>query len=117
MPISTTVTGFMTNPEINPTFLEYTPVILEKDYTQLDPFCSKYLKKNAIGETIKCGLSIYAFDPQTNRCTKLVDEEEWCFIEIATPVADFEESQCWVKAKDLTDLRTLSNEDLASRGC
>lgn len=116
MPNSTTITAFMNNPELNPTFMEGTPVILDKDYTQLDPFCSRYLTKNAIGEIIQCRLSKYAYEPKTDDYTKLVDGCEWCFIELATPIAGFDNSQCWVKAKDLIDLRTLSDEDLASRG-
>ncbi len=70
------ITGFMTNPLINPTFPEDTPVILDKDYTQYDPFCSRYLTKNAVGEIIQCGLSKYAYDPEKNSCSKLVDGEE-----------------------------------------
>lgn len=113
MPISNTITGFMTNSGLNPTFAEDTPVVLNKDYTQFDSVCSRFLTKNAIGSVMQCGLSIYAFDPVTNNFTTLVDSEEWCFVETATSSfeADFEESQCWVRAKDLTDLRTLSDEE------
>lgn len=115
MPISNTTTGFMTNSGLNPTFAENTPVVLNKDYTQFDSLCSRYLTKNAVGSVMQCGLSIYASDPITNKFTTLVDSEEWCFVEISTPSfeAVFEESQCWVRAKDLTDLRTLSDEDFA----
>lgn len=116
MPISTTITSFMTNSLISPTFTENTPIILDKDYAQSDPFCNPYLTKNAIGGIIQCGLSKYTYDPETNSCSNLVDGEEWCFIELSTPRVDFDNSQCWVKAKDLIDLRTLSDEDLASRG-
>jgi len=109
----------MTNSLINPTFTEDTPVILDKDYTQSDPFCSRYLNKktkNAIGEIIQCGLSKYAYDLETDSYSNLVDGEEWCFLELATTIADFDNSQCWVKAKNLINLRTLSDDDLASRG-
>lgn len=116
MNISVKSTAFMTNPLISPTFLEDTPIVLNKDYTQLDPFCSRYLTKNVVGTVIKCGLSEYAYDSEADEYSKLVDGKDWCFIEIVTPVADFENSQCWVKAEDLIDLTTLSNEDLINRG-
>jgi len=48
MSSSTTFTQLMTNPEINPTFLEGTPVVLNTDYTHYDMFSlfgGKYLKK------------------------------------------------------------------------
>ncbi len=106
----------MTNPLISPTFLKDTPVILDKDYTQYDPFCSRYLTKNAVGRTIQCGLSKYAYDPETNQYSKLIDGEEWCFLEVATPIADFDNSEDWVKAEDLLSLRTLSDEDLVNGG-
>lgn len=111
MPISSRIKGYFTNPDLNPTFAKDTPVVLNKDYTQSDPVCSKYLTKNAIGSVIECGLSQYAFDPEKGSFTTLVDSEEWCFIEVTTPFADFLESEDWVRAKDLTDLGTLSEEE------
>ena len=108
----------MTNPSINPTFSEDTPVILDEDYTQSDPICSCsiYFTKNAVGSVSECGLSKYDYNPETNRNSKFVDGEEWCYLQLATPIADFDNSGGWVKAKDLTDLRTLSGEELASKG-
>jgi len=90
MCISTTATAFMTNPQIKPLFLEYTSVILIKDYTQSDPFCSRSLTKGAVGNIIICGLFIYAYDQETNDYTKFVDRTECCFIEVATPTANFD---------------------------
>lgn len=116
MSFSTTTTALMTNPELNPTFLEDTPVVLDKDYTQSDPFCSRYLTKNAVGTVVQCGLSEYAYNSEEDGYNKLIDETDWCFIEVATPRAYFENSQCWVKAEDLIDLTTLSDEDLINRG-
>ena len=116
MNITVRGTTFMTNPEINPTFLENTALVLDKDYTQTDPFCSRYLIKNVLGLVSKCGLSKYAYDSETQEFTKLVDGADWCFIEILTPVADFDSSECFVKAEDLIDLKTLSEEDLINRG-
>ena len=48
-----------TNPKINPSFLKNTTVLLKKDYTKIDPFCSKYLKKGTTCIIIKSGLSQY----------------------------------------------------------
>lgn len=107
--------SFMTNPSIVSRFPEETPVVLEKDYTEIDPFCSPYLTKNAVGMTIQCSLSKYTRDPETGEYTLLVDNDEWCLIEIITPVADFDNSEGWVKAKDLFDYSNISDEDLASR--
>ena len=105
MPISTTVQAFMKNSKLKPIFSYNTPVILNKDYTQFDHVFSEFLTKKAVGEVMYCGSSLYAYDPETRSYNTLVDGDEWCFIEIATPFfeADFEESQCWVRAKDLTD--------------
>jgi len=116
MAISVKSTAFMTNPLIIPTFLKNTPVLLDKDYTQHDRFCSPYLTKNAVGMITQCGLSKYAYDSETRSYTKLIDGRDWCFIELATPRADFENSEDWVKAEDLIDLRTLSDEELVNRG-
>jgi len=54
MPILSKVKMYITNPDLNPTFLEDTPVVLNKDYTQL---YSKYFKKNAIATVNICGLN------------------------------------------------------------
>lgn len=66
----------MTNPSINSTFLEDTTVLVNKDYTRLDPHWNKYLTKNAVGGIIECGLSKYEYDPETKKYTKLVDGEK-----------------------------------------
>ena len=110
--------GFMTNPSINPTFPEDTPVILDADYTESDPICccSIYFTKNAVGSVSECGLSKYDSNPETNRDGKFVDGEEWCYLQLVTPIADFDNSEGWVKAKDLRDVRTLSGDELASKG-
>lgn len=88
---------------------------LNKDYTQFDHVFSAFLPKNAVGEVRSCGSSLYAYDAETRSYTTLLDGEEWCWLEVETPLfeEDFEESSGWVKAKDLTDLRTLSTEELA----
>lgn len=116
MAISVKSPALMTNPSINPTFTEDTFVILDEDYTQLDPVCSRYLTKNAIGRIVQCGYSQYTYDPETGDYTNLVNEDEWCWLELATPVADFENSEGFVKAKNLLDLLTLSDEELVNRG-
>lgn len=51
----------MTNPQIKPTFLEDTVIVLTKDYTKLDPLCNRHFKKGVVGYVIACGHSIYAY--------------------------------------------------------
>ena len=111
MPILSKVKMYITNPDLNPTFLEDTPVVLNKDYTQLDIVCSKYFKKNAIASVNICGLSQYGFDPGKRDSTTLVDNGEWCHIELSG--VDFMNAEGWVRAKDLTDLRTLPDPALS----
>ncbi len=115
MSISSTGQAFRKNSKLKPTFSKNTPVILNKDYTQFDHVFSKFLTKNAVGQAMYCGSSLYAYDPGTRRYNTLIDGEEWCFLEIETPLFEeyLEDSSGWVKAKDLTDLRTLSTEELA----
>ncbi len=108
--------SFVTNPSIVSRFPEATIILVNKDYPEITTYSSPYLAKNVIGVTVKCGLSRCTYDPKTYDDTILLDDDEWCLIEIMTPVADFENSECCVKAKDLLDYRTLSKEDLASRG-
>ena len=110
MSSSITSTVFLKNPEIIPTFLEDTGIVLLRDYTQLDPFCSKYLINGVFGTVLECGLSVYGYDPKTDDYSKLVDKSEWCFIEFITPIADFDNSEGFVKAKDLRRISKLDCE-------
>lgn len=100
-------TVFLKNPEIIPTFLEGAGIVLLRDYTQLDPFCSKYLINGVFGNVLECRLSVYGYDPKTDDCSKLVDGSEWCFIEVFTPIPDFDNSEGFVKAKDLRSISKL----------
>jgi len=106
MPILRKAKIYITNPDLNPTFLKDTPVVLNKDYTQL---YSKYFKKYAIATVNICGLSQYGFDPEKRDYTTLVDNGEWCHIELSG--VDFMDAEGSVRATDLTDLRTLSDTD------
>lgn len=104
---STSDIAFFDNPQIKPVFLEDTSVILTKDYTDLDPFCHNSFTKGSVGSIQRCGLSIYGYSSETSDYTNLLDNNEWCLIELTGP--HFEESEGCVMAKDL---RLLTEEDL-----
>ena len=103
------ITVFLTNSQIKPTFLEDTVIVLTKDYTTLDPVCNRYLEKDVSGTVIACGHSIYAFNEDTQRFSTLIDDDEWCLIEVQPSIPDFDYTEGWVKAKDL---REVSAKDL-----
>lgn len=109
MPNSSDITVFMINPQLKSTFFEDTVIILTKDYTTLDPVCNRYLKKDVPGTVIACGHSIYAFNKDTQRFSTLIDDNEWCLIEVQPSISDFDYTEGWVKAKDL---REVSAKDL-----
>jgi len=100
MPISTTATAFMTNLQIKPLFLEYTAIILIKNYTDSIPFCCRSLTKDAVVYIITYGLSIYAYDEKTNRYSKLVSAFEWCHVELTTEVPEHAFEEASVMAKE-----------------
>ncbi len=106
---SSDITVFLTNSQLKPTFPEDTVIILTKDYTTLDPLCNRYLEKGVAGTVNACGHSIYSFSEQTQRFSILVDDSEWCLIEVVPPIPDFDYSEGWVKAEDL---REISAKDL-----
>ena len=109
MTIRSDITIFRTNPQLKPTFLEDTVIILTKDYKALDPLCNRYLEKGVPGVVKVCGLSIYAFSEDTKDFSKLVDGDEWCEIEVQSLEPDLDYSEGCVKAEDL---REVSDEDL-----
>lgn len=101
--------SFLENPQIKPAFLKDTTVILTKDYSKLDPICEKCLEfftNGAVANIRDCGLSVYGYNEETDRYTDLIDENEWCYIELAG--ATFDESWGYVMAKDL---RMLTKKD------
>lgn len=107
MSLSITSTVFLKNPQINPTFLEDTPIMLIQDYTQMD--CSEHFINGAVGNVLDCGLSVYGYDPKTDDLTKLVDGSEWCFIELETSIPDFDNSEGFVRVKDLRPLSKMDH--------
>ncbi len=100
---------FLDNPQIKPTFLKDTSVILTKAYTDLDPFSHDSFTEGSVGSIQRSGLFIYAYDRETSKFSILVDSNEWCLIELTGP--HFEESEGCVMAKDLR-LFTIEDEDL-----
>ena len=109
MPNLSNITVFLTNYQIKPTFLEDTVVILTKDYSTLDPVYNEDLKKGIAGVITACGLSIYAFNEDTQSFSTLIDGNEWCGIELPFSTPDFNFTEGCVMAKDL---REFSVEDL-----
>ena len=106
---SSDITVFLTNSQLKPTFSEDTVIILTKDYTRFDPVCNRYLEKGVPGTVMMCGLSIYAFNEDTESFSTLIDDNEWCLIEVEPSIPDFDYKEGYVKAKDL---REISAEDL-----
>ncbi len=106
---SSDITVFFTNSQRKPTFFFDTVIVLTKDYSTLDPVCNRYLKKDVPGIVMGCGLSIYAFNEDTQRFSTLVDGNEWCEIEVQPSIPDFNYTEGWVMAKDL---REVSAKDL-----
>lgn len=114
MTIPSDITVFLTNPEIKPSFLEDTIVVLTRDYIKVDPLANKYLekrrkKKDAVGRVIACGQSRYGFSDETEGFSGLVDNSEWSLVEVGATVPDFNHLEGWVKAEDL---RLLSAKDV-----
>ena len=93
------VETFNTNPEINPTFLEDTLVVLKKDYTEAHdtPFT-----ENELCTILKCGLSKYINHIFQGRVsTDLVDNTEYCSVEIDVRWEEGYTADGCVKAEDL----------------
>lgn len=93
------VTMFLGNENIKPTFSEGTPVIVTKDYSEIDPYCMRCFTKGAAGHVLGCGMSSYSYDPETNFFTKLVENTEWCCVELSGVGLD--EAEGHVKVEDL----------------
>ena len=96
-------TLFSNDPQKEPAFEKNTVVILTENYTKLSGLgtCSKYLTKDAACIIKECAIFSYTFDDKTQEFTKKLNDIEWCYVEIGTPVADFFEEEDYVKAKDL----------------
>lgn len=97
------MTSFDTNPQLKPTFLKDTVVTLTKDYTELDPVLNEYLEKGTPGRVVECGLSMYGFNKETQEFSILIDNEEWCALELPPTEMDHDNTDGWVKAKDLKE--------------
>lgn len=93
----------LTNPKIKPSFSEGTSVFLTKDYTELDLFCSEYLKKGVYCTIIKCGLSKYPneIDEETGYWSTETDNTEWCAVRILSREVDPDDEEDFVRAEDL----------------
>ena len=91
------------NPEIQPTFSEDTVVYLTKDYAEMDPCCSKSLKKGVYCIIKECGMSKYlnVIDYQTGYWSTANDGIEWCVIEIVATGLEPQDEEEVVKAEDL----------------
>ena len=70
----------------------------------MDPVFNRYLKKGVVGCVIACGHSIYTYSDETDSLSVLVDGDEWCLVDVKTPIPDFDYSEGWVKAEDLREL-------------
>ena len=94
------VEKFNTNPEINPTFLEDTLVVLKKDSTEVH---GPHFTENQLCTILKCGASKYISHYFNGRrvSTDLVDNSEYCSVEIAVPWEDGSTANGCVKAEDL----------------
>lgn len=94
------VEKFNTNPEIKPTFLEDTLVVLKKDYTEVN---GPHFTENQLCTILKCGVSKYRshFFKGRRVSTDLVDNSEYCSVEIDVPREDGYTANGCVKAEDL----------------
>jgi len=90
-----------TNPQIKPTFEENSVVILTKDYSELDPRFNPSLKKDTCVVVEICGLSFYGYNEKTNDFDILVNDEEWCQVDVGPTEYNLEDSDECVKAEDL----------------
>ena len=94
------ITRVESNPQITPSFLEDTVVSLKKDYTDV---CNENFKKKACGAVIGCGFCKYQYPFTDGEIVshKLVDEEEWCYLELLLSTADPLNDRGSVRGKDL----------------
>lgn len=94
------ITRLESNPQINPSFLEDTVVSLKKDYT--DVFNENF-KKEACGAVIGCGFCKYQYHFTDGKIVshKLVDEEEWYYLELLLSIVDPLNDRGSVRGKDL----------------
>lgn len=99
------VTMFRDNEKRTPTlyplypFSEGTPVMVTKDYSEIDPYYMQCFTRGAVGIVLSCGMSIYSYDSETQFFTKLVEDTEWCLVDLAGP--PFEKAEGFVKVEDL----------------
>lgn len=102
------VSIFLGNDNINSTFLEDTFVIVTKDYSEINPYHMRCFTKGAVGHVLCCGISKYSYDSETQFFTKLVENTEWCYVELSG--VDLDEAKGYVKVEDL-DMISDENYD------
>jgi len=104
---------FLGNENIKSTFSEGTSVMVTKDYSEIDPYCMPCFTKGVKIEDFKghvlcCGISSYSYDPETQFFTKLVENIEWCYVELSGVGLD--EAEGYVKVENL-EMVTDENYD------
>lgn len=95
------VFALIINSQIEPSFSEDIPVLLQKEYAEVNPFCCRYLKKGVSCVIIRCGLSRYLIDKKSGEFGPVSDGVEWCHVAAKTHrVEPLNDNDC-VKVTDL----------------